>query len=328
MMFLALLAAVASAQFETMTILEVALQSSELSSLLEVTEVFPDVAAVLNDSDTDITVFAPVNTAFANFSGDITENLLQYHVVTSGSITTFVDNSNFVISSLGPALEIVYDFSSDMVTIPFGFDPVNDTATVITRNISCLNGVVHLIDRVLAPPADIVTIAAAAGLNTLLEKVTEADLSAQLSAQPVTIFAPTDAAFTAFAAEYPDVVVDSTFLLNHVYLGQFFTTSMYPDQDIVMAGGEMFQFSTIEVQELEQDVVIVKIGDATIEQLDVIFQTGVVHVIDKVLYVADDDADDDDAADDDDEDLNTDSAFSSTVGFALLAVLFSSQKLF
>jgi len=67
--------------------------------------------------------------------------------------------------------------------------------------LECKNGVIHVIDAVLLPPPlpDIVDTAIADGRFTVLvEALQTANLVDALSADgPLTVFAPTDAAFTA-----------------------------------------------------------------------------------------------------------------------------------
>merc|ERR1712242_3473 len=76
-------------------------------------------------------------------------------------------------------------------------------ATVVTADVLCSNGVIHIIDAVLLPPApvppSIVETAVGNGAFTVLvEALQEAALVDALSGPgPFTVFAPTDAAFTA-----------------------------------------------------------------------------------------------------------------------------------
>ena len=63
------------------------------------------------------------------------------------------------------------------------------------------NGVIHVIDKVLMPPADLVDIAAVAVStevhDVLVDALEQANLVATLQGDgPFTVFAPTDEAFT------------------------------------------------------------------------------------------------------------------------------------
>ena len=84
-------------------------------------------------------------------------------------------------------------------TVTDGVVMVND-ATVTSADVMASNGVIHVIDKVLMPPADlgdIPTVAQGTGIHTsLVAAVTQADLVATLQGDgPFTVFAPTDDAF-------------------------------------------------------------------------------------------------------------------------------------
>ena len=86
-----------------------------------------------------------------------------------------------------------------------------NTATVILVDVAADNGVIHVIDAVLTPPADkgtptmnIVDTAVAAGdFGTLVTALQAAGLDATLAdeTQSFTVFAPTDAAFAMIDPE-------------------------------------------------------------------------------------------------------------------------------
>ena len=76
---------------------------------------------------------------------------------------------------------------------------VND-ANVILADVMASNGIIHVIDKVLMPPADLVdipTVAQSTGIhNTLVDALSASDLVTTLQGDgPFTVFAPTDQAF-------------------------------------------------------------------------------------------------------------------------------------
>ena len=78
---------------------------------------------------------------------------------------------------------------------------VND-ATVTSADVMASNGIIHVIDKVLMPPADlgdIPTVAQGTGIHTsLVAAVVQAELLTTLQGDgPFTVFAPTDDAFAA-----------------------------------------------------------------------------------------------------------------------------------
>ena len=75
-------------------------------------------------------------------------------------------------------------------------------ATVTTADVMASNGIIHVIDKVLMPPADLVdipTVAQGTGIHdSLVAAVIQAELLSTLQGDgPFTVFAPTDDAFTA-----------------------------------------------------------------------------------------------------------------------------------
>ncbi|MFM8267373.1 MAG: fasciclin domain-containing protein, partial [Ilumatobacteraceae bacterium] len=122
--------------------------------------------AVDECTDTEVTVFAPTNAAFAALfalleidpstpegvaaltalveDGTI-EDILLYHVL-EGEVT-----STDVLALDSPAE--VEMLNGDMATVTHPPVKIND-ATVTTPDVQACNGVVHVIDKVLMPPAD------------------------------------------------------------------------------------------------------------------------------------------------------------------------------
>ena len=100
------------------------------------------------------TVFAPTDEAFAKLPAGTLESLLKdpeglkqillYHVV-SGKVTADqVVGLTSADSVAGPAIAIA---------VKDGKVILNDSATVVTTDIETKNGVIHVIDQVILPPA-------------------------------------------------------------------------------------------------------------------------------------------------------------------------------
>ena len=100
------------------------------------------------------TVFAPTDEAFAKLPAGTVEGLLKdpealkkillYHVV-SGKVTSDqVVKLTSADSVAGPAIRI---------SVKDGSVYLNDTVKVVTTDIEASNGVIHVIDGVLLPPA-------------------------------------------------------------------------------------------------------------------------------------------------------------------------------
>ena len=98
------------------------------------------------------TVFAPSNEAFAKIPGETLEGLaadpaklkavLTYHVVPGKVIAADVRNSN---SKTVNGANVALSRAGDFVTV--------EDALVVTPDLAATNGVVHIVDSVLMPPA-------------------------------------------------------------------------------------------------------------------------------------------------------------------------------
>jgi uncharacterized surface protein with fasciclin (FAS1) repeats len=163
---------------------------------------------------------------------------------------------------------------------------VND-AMVILTDIRASNGVIHVIDAVLLPPAapqpqTIVEIAVADDrFETLVAALTAADLVGALSGPgPFTVFAPTDDAFAALPAGTIDALLAdiptlTDILLYHVLAGEVLAADVVGLTAATMLNGD--------------DVAIrveggnVYVNDAMVILTDIRASNGVIHVIDAVL---------------------------------------------
>ena len=237
--------------------------------------------------DGPFTVFAPTDQAFADAGIDLAAfttdediatltDILLYHVY-SGSV-----NAASVTDGLTVAMVNGDDAS---FTVTGGNVMVGD-ATVVLADVPASNGVIHVIDKVLMPPADLVDIAAVAmstGVHeSLVAALVKADLVSTLQGVgPFTVFAPTDQAFTdagidldAFTTD-EEIAALTDILLYHVYSGAVNAADVTDGLTVQMVNGDYAQFTVTEGT--------VMIEDATVTAADVMASNGVIHVIDKVL---------------------------------------------
>lgn len=133
-----------------------------------------------------------------------------------------------------------------------------------------------------APPpgGDLATVARGAGLNTLLELVAAAGLELP-DGQRVTILAPTDAAFAALPAETlrklrtPEGLQTlRTILAYHAAVPAYTSADLLSRRSVQTLNGQRVAIEAAGP---------VRIGGAGIVAVDVPFDGGVVHVIDRVL---------------------------------------------
>ncbi|MEO1228833.1 MAG: fasciclin domain-containing protein [Myxococcota bacterium] len=227
-----------------------------------------------------ITVFAPVNSAFAgidlnSLSQEDVDRILTYHVVPSQVLSTELMDGQMVTTAQGQTFTVNVTGSGVTLT-----DAMNNVVNVVTTDIRLLNGTVHLIDGVLMPAADgpgnIVETAQTAGLSTLLSAATTAGLADTLATGgPFTVFAPTDTAFTNLGAAVPsDAGLLANVLLHHVVSGI---------NDSTAVTGAM-SFTTLANTTIPVDAMAGTIGGAALSMtLDVMASNGIVHVLDAVM---------------------------------------------
>jgi len=101
------------------------------------------------------TVFAPTAAAFAKLPAGTLDGLLKdpaalkkillYHVVSGKVMADKVVGMTSADSVAGPAIKI---------SVKDGTVYLNDTAKVVTPDIETSNGVIHVIDQVILPPAN------------------------------------------------------------------------------------------------------------------------------------------------------------------------------
>jgi transforming growth factor-beta-induced protein len=239
------------------------------------------------------TVFAPTDDAFAALpegtidalladpEGDLTQILL-YHVV-PGKVMA-ADVSDGLEAETLQGSKAAFSIDGDAVKIA--------DANIVATDIETSNGVIHVIDAVILPPAgddagmmekDIVdTAVEAGGFETLVAAVQAAGLVDALKGEgPFTVFAPTDEAFAmlpegTLETLLADPAGDLTqILLYHVIPGKVMAADVSDGLEAETLQGSKAVFSA--------DGDAVMIGDATIVATDIETSNGVIHVIDAVI---------------------------------------------
>ena len=237
--------------------------------------------------DGPFTVFAPTDDAFTAAGIDLStfdtdeENatlvdILTYHVI-SGNVMS----SNLTDGMTATAL------NNDTLTFTVNSDNilVND-ANVVTADVESSNGVIHVIDKVLMPPADLVdipTVATETGIHTaLVAALSQAGLVSTLQGDgPFTVFAPTDDAFTAAGIDLSTFDTDEEnatlvdILTYHVVSGNVISSDLTDGMTAAALNTDDLTFT------VNSDGV--KVNDANVVSADVAALNGVIHVIDKVL---------------------------------------------
>ena len=237
------------------------------------------------------TVFAPTDDAFAKLpEGTVESLLLPENLEQLKSILLYHVVSGKVLASDVVTLTSAETVLGEDVTIKVEDGKVflNDTVEVIITDVEASNGVIHVIDSVLLPPAklsDIIDTAVADGrFTTLAAALGAADLVETLKGEgPFTVFAPTDDAF----AKLPEGTVESLLLPEN--LEQLKSILLYHVVSGKVLASDVVTLTSAETL-LGEDITI-KVEDGkvflndTVEVIitDVEASNGVIHVIDAVL---------------------------------------------
>jgi transforming growth factor-beta-induced protein len=246
------------------------------------------------------TVFAPNDAAFAKLPAGTIDNLLKpenkqqlvdiltYHVVAGRVLAADVVNLTSAKTVNGAEVKI---------TVSGGNVKVNDS-NVIATDVLASNGVIHVIDAVLLPPApvmpptgaaaqgsmDIVDTAVGAGdFKTLVAAVTAAGLVDTLKgAGPFTVFAPSDAAFAKLPAGTVENLLKpenkkalTDILTYHVVAGKVTAADV-----VKLTSAKSVQGEEIAVTVKDGKVMV---NNANVVATDVMASNGVIHVIDTVI---------------------------------------------
>jgi transforming growth factor-beta-induced protein len=231
------------------------------------------------------TVFAPTNAAFDALLAEIgqtsiddvpaavLQQILLYHVVPTAAFSSDITAGN--LSTLeGTTVDVG---TADGIA-------VNGASVVAPFDVEATNGVIHTVDAVLVPASVgqfVNTVLEPAYFNenftTLVAAVVKGNLvDALLNTADLTIFAPTNDAFTASGIDIDALGADvlANVLTYHV-VGAKVLSSGIP-REAATLNGENIYFSLVAAGNFVN-------GNTEIVAVDIESGSGVVHVIDQVL---------------------------------------------
>lgn len=257
----------------------------------------------------DYTVFAPTNDKFQDFltaNGyanldavpvDTLREILKNHVLnvsltsselTTGYVKTLAKGSASTTNTLSMYVEV------SGATVKLNGGATNKGASVVTANIAASNGVIHVVDNVIALPTVVNHAIANPNFASLVGALTGAgqpDFVGTLSgAGPFTVFAPTNTAFTDLNTELTSsggiagvstanltkvlqyhVVSPANVLAASLTEGQTVTPILTPSQSftVLLGGGARLKDANNR--------------ECPIVATDVQASNGVIHVLSKVL---------------------------------------------
>jgi len=193
-------------------------------------------------------------------------------------------------TTIGNELVWIDDVSGDIRLNNSSYDGSN--AGLVMTDVKTSNGIIHVIDAVLVP-SDIAETATDAGFSTLVGALDAAGLVGAVSAPngPLTVFAPTNAAFAGMDADLLDAVLaDPSGLLTqvltyHVISGVVLSpdvVALAPGQTPATLQGETISVSDTLVLNAPRNTTY-HIDGANLGPVDIKTSNGVIHVIDSVI---------------------------------------------
>lgn len=245
------------------------------------------------DAPGPFTVFAPDNNAFKavglNTEADLNKidsnalvTLLTYHIVSSRRLSSGIP--------AGPNAPITTQSGSSLFASKNTNGIFFNGTKVLSADIDCANGILHTVNRVLIPPtANIFNYLSNLTNHRLLAlAVSKANLTLTTynptTAAPVTVFAPTNAAFIAAgldsaAIANANVTTLGNILKYHVVSGRLYGSDMKADSIKTFQGPKALITLTngAKIRGIKNG------GPSSIVEFDINASNGVVHSIDSVL---------------------------------------------
>ena len=268
-----------------MTVAEYAVSDPNFSTLVKALTK-ANLVNTLNSAG-DFTVFAPTNTAFDilfaelgvmgidNLTAEQLTPILLYHVLGKEVKSSMIMEG--YVATLSPAQNSYLNLNISLM----GGVKLNKNTSVTTADVDVMNGVIHVIDKVLLPPTVVDHALANENFSILVSAVVKAGLVETLMGDgPFTIFAPTNAAFQALFTQLGisginDLTAEqlTPILLYHVVSGNVRSTGLSAG-DVETLNGKI-SIAISPKPSINTDTNII----AT----DVQASNGVIHAIDKVL---------------------------------------------
>jgi transforming growth factor-beta-induced protein len=266
------------------TIVDIAVADGRFTTLVAALQAGELVEALQGEGP--FTVFAPTDEAFNTLPEGTVESLLLpenrsalqeillYHVVPGRVMASQVVEISEASTLAGQPIMIEVINGEVMI----------DDAKVIITDIEASNGVIHVIDAVLLPRADIIETAEADGrFTTLLAALEAAELTEALKGEgPFTVFAPTDEAFNTL----PEGTIAT--LLQPENQDQLAGILLYHVVEGKVMAAEVVSLDSAETLQGQEVTIVVEDGEVMIDGAkviitDILTSNGVVHVIDTVL---------------------------------------------
>jgi len=243
-------------------------------------------------SSGSLTVFAPDNDAFAasgineaalnSLTAEQVANILQYHVVATKVVSGSVPVSDTVNTLLGTNVYASKNANGVFV----------NGIKVKSADILATNGVIHVIEKVLLPPAQTIAeiVSDDTELSLLLVAVVRAGLAGAVSGKAkFTVFAPTNAAFIAAgfsdaaAINAAPVAAVASIVKAHLFGTNVFASDLINGQKVAtLESGKSLLVGTTPPS-VKIDGSSNPVSNIVLTGVNIIATNGVIHKIDRVL---------------------------------------------
>ena len=281
-------------------IVETAMATDDLSLLVEALDAANLVTAL--EGTAALTVFAPNNAAFqalldsdaswtsiSDIPVSVLTNVLLFHIIEGNVPSSALSDTYVNTLSLGPNGEAISLQINTAGGVSF-----NGSAVPLITDVSASNGIIHIIDEVMLPPAITNLALNNSNFSTLIAALTDSRhttnyVTVLSGAGPFTIFAPTNDAFQSLLdseaswntlADIPISTLEAV-LNYHVVSGANVQADQLTDgQDITMFDGNILTVDLTSGAQLNTNS-----GQTGVDIVitDIQGTNGVVHAVSSVL---------------------------------------------
>jgi len=270
------------------SVLATALKNGQFNTFVKALEI-TGLANELSGSNS-YTIFAPTDAAFAKLglqkleqimlpaNRETLKNLLAYHIVPGNSTSSVVGTWSFGNTLNGQRFTVN---ATNGISV--------DGFKVVTPDIKCNNGVIHVIDGVMWPETkNVLEVAQNAGkFRTFWAALEAAGLTSTIQSEgPFTILAPSDEAF----AKLPKGEIEKLFMpANKAQLVEFLNAHIIPSRVFADQAMKTATFTTVEGGKVKFTNAngTPMVNNAAITSTDIDASNGVIHVIANVIVPSD-----------------------------------------
>ncbi|XP_052067282.1 periostin-like [Mytilus californianus] len=231
------------------------------------------------------TIFAPTNAAFDALGTEqellsdktVLTTILLYHLTNGVIRSTDARNELTVESVAGLKIRFNVYQHNKAVTV--------EGAKISKLDLNASNGIVHVIDKVMIPPTGGIVdlVSGNKDLSTLLSLVQKANITGIIQRDPLTVFAPTNAAFSRLPANVLSRLNSDTALLKEVLEYHLVPHTEYSPG--------LYNREYLRTLDSERDVIRLSVSERGVSvnsygqviKADIPATNGVVHLIDHVL---------------------------------------------